>query len=275
MAVIEVRVPDLGDFKDVEIIEVHVAVGDAVQPEATLITLETDKAAMEVPSSAGGVIKELLVKKGDRVSQGQLILKLEGEAPAVPAPRPAAPPKAPPPVALPVAKPVPADAAGYAGPVDLETQLLVLGAGPGGYPAAFRAADLGMQVTLVERWATLGGVCLNVGCIPSKALLHAAKVIDDVEGMADCGLRFAEPEIDIDALRVVASGVNSLRSADRAMLLITHYQRLLNYITPDVIHVLSGGRIVRSGDKSLALLLEEKGYGWLEEEAAVGAGTAS
>jgi dihydrolipoamide dehydrogenase len=201
MAVIEVRVPDLGDFKDVEIIEVHVAVGDAVQPEATLITLETDKAAMEVPSSAGGVIKELLVKKGDRVSQGQLILKLEGEAPAVPAPRPAAPPKAPPPVAPPVAKPVPADAAGYAGPVDLETQLLVLGAGPGGYPAAFRAADLGMQVTLVERWATLGGVCLNVGCIPSKALLHAAKVIEDVEGMADCGLRFSEPEIDVDALR--------------------------------------------------------------------------
>ncbi|MDQ1303104.1 MAG: dihydrolipoamide dehydrogenase [Pseudomonadota bacterium] len=201
MAVIEVRVPDLGDFKDVEIIEVHVAVGDAVQPEATLITLETDKAAMEVPSSAGGVIKELLVKKGDRVSQGQLILKLEGEAPAVPAPRPAAPPKAPPPVAPPVAKPVPADAAGYAGPVDLETQLLVLGAGPGGYPAAFRAADLGMQVTLVERWATLGGVCLNVGCIPSKALLHAAKVIEDVEGMADCGLRFGEPQIDVDALR--------------------------------------------------------------------------
>ena len=201
MAVIEVRVPDLGDFKDVEIIEVHVAVGDAVQPEATLITLETDKAAMEVPSSAGGVIKELLVKKGDRVSQGQLILKLEGEAPAVPAPRPAAPPKAPPPVAPPVAKPVPADAAGYAGPVDLETQLLVLGAGPGGYPAAFRAADLGMQVTLVERWATLGGVCLNVGCIPSKALLHAAKVIEDVEGMVDCGLRFGEPQIDVNALR--------------------------------------------------------------------------
>jgi dihydrolipoamide dehydrogenase len=201
MAVIEVRVPDLGDFKDVEIIEVHVAVGDAVQPEATLITLETDKAAMEVPSSAGGLVKELLVKKGDRVSQGQLILKLEGEAPAVPAPRPAVPPKAPPPVAPPVAKPLPADAAGYAGPVDIETQLLVLGAGPGGYPAAFRAADLGMQVTLVERWATLGGVCLNVGCIPSKALLHAAKVIEDVEGMVDCGLRFGEPQIDVNALR--------------------------------------------------------------------------
>jgi dihydrolipoamide dehydrogenase len=211
MAVIEVKVPDLGDFKDVEIIEVHVAVGDTVRPEGTLITLETDKAAMEVPSSAGGVVKELLVKKGDRVSEGQLILRLEGVAASAAAkpsgtapasstsaaPAPAARSPAPPPVAA------TAIAAGspYSGPVDLETELLVLGAGPGGYPAAFRAADLGLKVTLVERWATLGGVCLNVGCIPSKALLHAAKVIEDVEGMADCGLRFAEPQIDIDALR--------------------------------------------------------------------------
>ncbi len=223
MAVIDVKVPNLGDFKDVEIIEVHVAIGDAVKPEGTLITLETDKAAMEVPSSAGGVVKELLVKTGDRVSEGQVIVRLEGEAIAVPTSSPAKAPtsglastpasapagpaagsvsaaptaSAPPPSA----KAIPDTAAAYTGPVDLEADLLVLGAGPGGYPAAFRAADLGLKVTLVERWATLGGVCLNVGCIPSKALLHAAKVIDDVEGMADCGLSFGEPQIDVAALR--------------------------------------------------------------------------
>ena len=227
MAIIEVKVPNLGDFKDVEIIEVHVAVGDTVQPEGTLITLETDKAAMEVPSTAGGVVKELLVQKGDRISEGQLIIRLEGEAAAVPASTPASasaststsaavsaqttPPPAPsggsvsgsaaPAGRSPPPAAIPDTAASYSGPVDLETELLVLGAGPGGYPAAFRAADLGLKVTLVERGATLGGVCLNVGCIPSKALLHAAKVIEDVEGMADCGLRFAEPQIDIDALR--------------------------------------------------------------------------
>ncbi len=218
MAVIEVKVPNLGDFKDVEIIEVHVAIGDTVKLEGALITLETDKAAMEVPSSAAGVVKELLVKKGDRVTEGQLIVRLEGEAVAVPASPPAKAPastptsapaapsgsraSAAPAVSVPPpAKAIPDTAASYTGPVDLETELLVLGAGPGGYPAAFRAADLGLKVTLVERWAVLGGVCLNVGCIPSKALLHAAKVIDDVEGMADCGLRFGEPQIDIAALR--------------------------------------------------------------------------
>ncbi len=235
MAVIEVKVPNLGDFKDVEIIEVHVAIGDTVKPEGTLITLETDKAAMEVPSTAGGVVKELLVKKGDRVSEGQLIVRLDGEAIAVLASSPASPPAKVPASAAasdpatspasaaasaaadpsagragaapaagapaPSARAIPDTAATYSGPVDLETELLVLGAGPGGYPAAFRAADLGLKVTLVERWATLGGVCLNVGCIPSKALLHAAKVIDDVEGMADCGLRFGEPQIDMAALR--------------------------------------------------------------------------
>ncbi|MBK7520021.1 MAG: dihydrolipoyl dehydrogenase [Gammaproteobacteria bacterium] len=212
MAVIEVKVPDLGDVKDVEIIEVHVAVGDTVKAEGTLITIETDKAVMEVPSSAAGVVKELLVHQGDRVSERQLILRLEGEA-AVPASAPASTPPTPPsapsgssmnpaPAApTPRAEEIPDSVATYSGPVDLEADLLVLGAGPGGYPAAFRAADLGLEVTLVERWATLGGVCLNVGCIPSKALLHAAKVIDDVEGMADCGLRFAEPEIDLAALR--------------------------------------------------------------------------
>ncbi len=215
MTVIEVKVPNLGDSRDVEIIEVHVAVGDTVKDEGTLITIETDKAVMEVPSSAAGVVKELLVHPGDRVSEGQLILRLEGEAAAAvaPASAPADSATAPPPApsgssvsAAPAAQAPPAEeiadtATTYSGAVDLETELLVLGAGPGGYPAAFRAADLGLNVTLVERWATLGGVCLNVGCIPSKALLHAAKVIDDVEGMADCGLRFAEPEIDIDALR--------------------------------------------------------------------------
>ncbi len=196
---IEVKVPDLGDFKDVEIVEVGVAAGDSVRPEQPLITLETDKAAMEVPAPAAGRVVAVAVAKGGRVSAGDTILTLEVEATA------AAPPAGKPAPAAP-ADPAPAVAAGpapggYDGPVDQETALLVLGAGPGGYTAAFRAADLGLEVTLVERWPTLGGVCLNVGCIPSKALLHAAKVIEEAESMAEHGIRFGRPAIDAPALR--------------------------------------------------------------------------
>ncbi len=223
MTLREVTVPDLGDFSDVEIIEVHVQPGASIPAEAPLVTLETDKAAMEVPAPSAGTVRELLVKKGDKVSAGRLILRMEvagDDAPpaaavASPAPPATAPEVPPVPVPVPVtggaaeaappgqAPAASAAAAGavYSGPVDLETDLLVLGAGPGGYPAAFRAADLGLGVTLVERWATLGGVCLNVGCIPSKALLHAAKVIDDAAAMAACGVSFGPPQINLDQLR--------------------------------------------------------------------------
>ena len=200
MAVIEIKVPDIGDFKDVGVIEVLVKPGDTVKAEQSLITVESDKASMEIPSSAAGVVKELKVKVGDTVNQGSVILTLdaEGAAAAAPAPAPAAPaPVAPAPAA---ATPAPV-AASYGGGADLECDMLVLGAGPGGYSAAFRAADLGMKVVLVERYATLGGVCLNVGCIPSKALLHVAAVMDEVKHFADLGVSFGSPSVDLDKLR--------------------------------------------------------------------------
>jgi dihydrolipoamide dehydrogenase len=198
--VIDIRVPDLGDFKDIEIIEVHVKVGDTVAVEQPLITLESDKAAMEVPSSAQGRVVEMAVKMGDKVSTGSLILKMEASGAGTVAPAPGKPAAAAPAAKPPAAVAVPG-AAQYQGAVDVEADLVVLGAGPGGYTAAFRAADLGMKVTLVERWPTLGGVCLNVGCIPSKALLHAAKVIEEAESMAAVGVAFGRPEIDTGRLR--------------------------------------------------------------------------
>jgi dihydrolipoamide dehydrogenase len=192
MALIEVKVPDIGDFKDVAVIELLVKPGDRVQLEQSLVTVESDKASMEIPSSAAGVVKELKVKIGDTVNEGSLLLLLEGEgaaAAAAPAAAPAAPPAAAPAVAA-------APAASHAGGADLECDMLVLGAGPGGYSAAFRAADLGLKVVLVERYASLGGVCLNVGCIPSKALLHVAAVMDEVKHFADLGVSFAAPVVD-------------------------------------------------------------------------------
>jgi len=209
MALVDVKVPNLGDFKDVEIIEVHVKKGDTVRPEAPLITLETDKAAMEVPAPVGGVVREVVVQTGGRVSEGSLIVRLDADTDSVAAPpvattapaREPAAPKAPPAKSTAPDASTPSPGKYYAGPVDLEADVVVIGAGPGGYPAAFRAADLGLNVTLVERWPTLGGVCLNVGCIPSKALLHAARVIDEAESMAACGVKFGHPEIDLDGLR--------------------------------------------------------------------------
>jgi dihydrolipoamide dehydrogenase len=198
MSVIEIKVPDIGDFKDVGVIEVLVKPGDTVKAEQSLITVESDKASMEIPSSQGGVVKELRVKVGDTVNEGSVILLLEAEGAAVaaPAPAPAAGP-APAPAPTPAAAPNPAPvASSYAGGADLECDMLVLGAGPGGYSAAFRAADLGMKVVLVERYATLGGVCLNVGCIPSKALLHVAAVMDEVKHFADLGVSFGDPAVD-------------------------------------------------------------------------------
>jgi len=197
MSIVEVKVPDIGDFKEVEVIELLVKAGDTIKVDQSLITVESDKASMEIPASHAGVIKELKVKIGDKVAEGSLVLLLEtsgdAAAPAV-APAPAAAPAAPAPVAAPVA-------ASFSGSVDIECETLVLGAGPGGYTAAFRAADLGQKVVLIEKYASLGGVCLNVGCIPSKALLHAAKVITEAEEMAHFGVKMSAPEIDIDALR--------------------------------------------------------------------------
>jgi dihydrolipoamide dehydrogenase len=202
---IDIRVPDLGDFRNVEIIDVLVRPGDAIVPEQPLITLESDKASMDVPATAAGRVAEVAVKRGDKVSAGALILKLEvAEAPADGAGAadepPAAQPEAPAPRAAPAAAAVPG-AARYDGPVDIEAELVVLGAGPGGYTAAFRAADLGLKVTLIERWPTLGGVCLNVGCIPSKALLHAAKVIEEAAFFGEHGIEFGAPAIDAGRLR--------------------------------------------------------------------------
>jgi len=201
MSLQEVKVPDIGDFKEVEVIEVLVKPGDTVAVDQSLITVESDKASMEIPSSHAGVIKEIKIKLGDKVSEGTPLLVLEaaaGEAAPAPAPAPAAAP-APAPTAA-ASAPAPA-AANFSGSADIQCDMLVLGAGPGGYSAAFRAADLGMATVLVERYSTLGGVCLNVGCIPSKALLHVAAVIDETAAMAAHGVTFGKPEIDIDKLR--------------------------------------------------------------------------
>ncbi|MBB3211297.1 dihydrolipoamide dehydrogenase [Herbaspirillum sp. Sphag1AN] len=203
MSLVEVKVPDIGDFKEVEVIELLVKVGDTIVVDQSLITVESDKASMEIPSSTAGVVKELKIKVGDKVAEGSVVLLVEaaaGAAVPVPAsaPAPAAAVATPAPAAAPVVAPV---AASFGGNADVECDMMVLGAGPGGYSAAFRAADLGLNTVLVERYSTLGGVCLNVGCIPSKALLHVAAVIDEAASMSHHGVTFGKPEIDIDKLR--------------------------------------------------------------------------
>jgi dihydrolipoamide dehydrogenase len=199
MALIDIKVPDIGDFKGVAIIELLVKAGDTIRVEQSLLTVESDKASMEIPSSHAGVVKEMKVKLGDTVSEGSVILSLEvAGAPAAAAPVAAPTPAAAAPVAAAVVAPL---AASYAGGADVECDLMVLGAGPGGYSAAFRAADLGLKVVLVERYPTLGGVCLNVGCIPSKALLHVAAVMDEVKHFADLGVTFEAPKVDLAKLK--------------------------------------------------------------------------
>ena len=198
---IVVKVPDIGNFKDIPVIEVLVKAGDTVTVEQSLITLETDKATMDVPSPVAGVVKELKVKVGDKVSQGSVILLLEATAQIPPIP----------PFTKRGASSVPPVHEAHV-PVnmikgDLHAEVVVLGAGPGGYTAAFRAADLGKQVVLIEKYASLGGVCLNVGCIPSKALLHVAKVINEADEAAHHGVTFAKPKIDIDKIRTWKEGV--------------------------------------------------------------------
>ncbi|MBD8656952.1 dihydrolipoyl dehydrogenase [Oxalobacteraceae sp. CFBP 13730] len=227
MSTVEVKVPNIGDFKDVEVIELMVKAGDTIKVDQSLVTVESDKASMEIPSTHAGVVQSITVKVGDKINEGTLLLTVEegaAAAPAAAAPAPAAEAKpadkpadkpAAPTESQAPAKPAPAPApagpaptpSSYTGQVDIECDMMVLGAGPGGYSAAFRAADLGMNTVLVEKYATLGGVCLNVGCIPSKALLHVASVMDETAHMADLGVAFAKPEVDIDKLRGYKDGV--------------------------------------------------------------------
>ena len=217
MAQIDIQVPDIGDFDEVAVIELLVKVGDSVSIDQSLITVESDKASMEIPSSHAGVVTALKVKLGDKVKRGSVVLTVEAAtaaavsaaAPASPAPAAtsaAASSSTAAPVTLaaptpPTAKPAASSASSYAGAVDVQCDLLVLGGGPGGYSAAFRAADLGLNVVLVERYAQLGGVCLNVGCIPSKALLHVAAVIDEASHLSSMGVEFGKAKVSLDGLR--------------------------------------------------------------------------
>ena len=247
----QIKVPDIGDFDEVAVIEVLVKVGDTVKAEQSLITVESDKASMEIPSSAAGVVKALAVKIGDKVKQGSVVLTLDVEGAAAPtapaaasaaAPAPtAAAPKAVPAPASPPAAPAVAAVSSYGGAVDVECDVVVIGAGPGGYSAAFRAADLGLKVVLIERYATLGGVCLNVGCIPSKALLHVASVMDEVKHFESLGVSFAAPTIDRGKLlghknKVVGKLTGGL-TAMAKMRKVTVMRGVGNFIDPYVIEI--------------------------------------
>jgi dihydrolipoamide dehydrogenase len=215
MASIEIKIPDIGDFKDVAVIELLVKPGDTVAAEQSLITVESDKASMEIPAPQAGVVKELRIKVGDVVNEGSVILTMESAEGTASAPSTAVTPSPAPAgegrgeggrsaPAAPSPQPSPRGRGGnaqFTGPADIDCDLLVLGAGPGGYSAAFRGADLGLKVVLVERYAKLGGVCLNVGCIPSKALLHVAGVMDEVRHFGDLGIGYPEPKIDLAKLR--------------------------------------------------------------------------
>ncbi len=242
----EVKVPDIGDFKSVEVIEVLVKPGDRVTKEQSLITLESDKATMEIPSPAAGVVKELRVKVGDKVSQGSPVLLLEASGAQPAAEKPAAPPK-PAPAATPAPTAVPKG--------DFDCDVVVIGAGPGGYSAAFRAADLGLKTILVERYPTLGGVCLNVGCIPSKALLHTAAVMDAARHLADHGITFGEPKLDLAQLRAFKSKVvNKLTGGLAAMAKmrkVTVMQGVASFTGPNSISV--DGKPVRFANAIIAV----------------------
>jgi dihydrolipoamide dehydrogenase len=273
---VELLVPDLGSFSDVEIVDVLVKPGDVVAVDTPLVTLETDKASMDVPSTAAGTLTEVLVKRGDKVSKGSVLARLDTAAaaaqssaagpsaaplPLATAAAPAARAATPPPpaaarieaagdtVRMPSQKGGPAERAGA--DYNSSTELLVFGAGPGGYTAAFRAADLGLKVTLIERWPDLGGVCLNVGCIPSKALLHAAKVIEDAAEMSGRGIAFAAPEINLGKLRdwktsVVRKLTSGLRVLARQRK-VEVVQGSGRFVSPSVLEVMgtSGSQRIR------------------------------
>ncbi len=280
MSRVDLVVPDLGNFNEVSVVDVLVKAGDAIEVDAPLVTLETDKASMDVPATAAGKIAEVLLKRGDKVSKGSVIARLETNsqagAPADRAATAAAAPAASPPGDASAAQPPPGPAPSAPaakpesegdtvrmpmpdlskppqGQVDFNrsTQLLVLGSGPGGYTAAFRAADLGLHVTLVERWPMLGGVCLNVGCIPSKALLHAAKVIADAEEMGSRGIAFGAPEINLEKLRAwkgsvvrrLTGGLGTLAKQRKVEVV----QGVGRFVSPNVIEVMgnSGSERIR------------------------------
>ena len=274
MSLLEIACPDLGDFKDIPIIEVLVKAGDTVEIDTPLITLETDKATMDVPSSAAGTVAELLISKGSRVSKGTPLVRLEtaeqpsaATAPPAAAATPPATPAAPAPPATPLPAAPTATVPDAAEPeASRSVALLVLGAGPGGYTAAFRAADLGLKVTLVERWETLGGVCLNVGCIPSKALLHAAKVIEEAREMSARGIAFGAPQLDFGKLRGWKSSIVKKLTGGLAMLAKQRKVEVVRgsgkFISPHVLEVTAAGRserirfeqcIIAAGSESMRL----------------------
>ncbi len=250
-APVDIKVPDIGDFKDVEVIEVLVKPGDTVAKEQSLISLESDKATMEIPAPQAGVVKEIKLKVGDKVSQGSLILTMEEASPAVPSDRPAAAPVSAPRSAAPspaATSPAQSVEGGF------EFDVLVLGAGPGGYSAAFRAADLGLKTVLVERYPTLGGVCLNVGCIPSKALLHTAAVMDAARGLAAHGVSFGEPKVDLAKLRefkgkVVGKLTTGLAGMAKARK-VTVVQGVGAFVDPHTLEV--GGKKIRFAQAIIA-----------------------
>ncbi|MGL4813133.1 MAG: dihydrolipoyl dehydrogenase [Beijerinckiaceae bacterium] len=238
----EVKVPDIGDFKNVPVIEVLVKAGDTIKADDPILVLESDKATMEVPAPSAGKVVAVTVKPGDKVSEGTVILTLEGGASAAAAAPAAAPAK----TEAPKPAPAPTTPTGPIPNADMQAEIVVLGAGPGGYTAAFRAADLGKKVILIERWPTLGGVCLNVGCIPSKALLHAAKVIDESQEMGGHGISFAAPQIDIDKLRgwkqsvvnKLTGGLNGLAKARK----VTVVSGIGEFSSPRTITVTKDGK---------------------------------
>ncbi|MEW7848911.1 dihydrolipoyl dehydrogenase [Massilia aurea] len=279
MSTVEVKVPNIGDFKDVEVIELMVKAGDTIKVDQSLVTVESDKASMEIPSTHAGVVQSITVKVGDKINEGTLLLTVEEGAAAPAADKPAEKPAdkpaaaAAPAQAAPAAptesqapaKPAPAPApagpaptpSSYSGQVDIECDMMVLGAGPGGYSAAFRAADLGMNTVLVEKYATLGGVCLNVGCIPSKALLHVASVMDETAHMADLGVAFAKPAVDIDKLRGYKDGVIKKMTGGLAFMAkarkVTTVQGVGAFVSPNHIEVTAadGGKKVIAFKKAV------------------------
>jgi dihydrolipoamide dehydrogenase len=252
----EVKVPDIGDFEDIEIIEVAVAPGDHVEVEQALITLESDKATMDVPSPAAGVVASLAVSVGDRVSKGSLILTLDAEGGDASAGS-AAEAKADAEADAEAKTKAEADsgpaaqtaAAQVSGDADMRAQVVVIGAGPGGYTAAFRAADLGRQTLLVERYPTLGGVCLNVGCIPSKALLHTAEVINGAAGMAEHGVEFGKPKITLASLAAWKDGIVAQLTKGLAGLAkqrkVEVLQGVARFVSPHMLEVDGSDGVVR------------------------------
>jgi dihydrolipoamide dehydrogenase len=258
--VTEIRVPDIGDFQDVPIIEIHVSPGDEVALEDPLVTLESDKATMDVPAPEAGTVGQLRVAIGDRVSEGSVLLTLDSDgagssdgasgAPATETSGAAETSEAPAAetsearVEREPAPPPPASANGAAG--DHDAQVVVIGSGPGGYTAAFRAADLGLKTVLIERYDTLGGVCLNVGCIPSKALLHAARVVADASEMGEHGIKFSKPKVDVDELRAWKASIVKKLTGGLAGLA---KQRKVEVVTGEAL--LEGPNTVRVGDRTI------------------------